>query len=83
MLKMDRAKAKWRIKLQKAFEGQRQCSFILVSSSYSRDPIPVDVDAGAKSGKWVLFVLPLITVLREGECRPIYASLSHRSTNKL
>lgn len=25
-----------------------------------------DVDAGAKSGKWVLFILPLITVLREG-----------------
>ncbi|PSS22687.1 hypothetical protein PHLCEN_2v3007 [Hermanssonia centrifuga] len=47
MLKMDRAKAKWRVKLQKAFAGQH-------------------VDAGAKSGKWVLFVLPLITVLREG-----------------
>ncbi|KAF7790000.1 hypothetical protein EIP86_000948 [Pleurotus ostreatoroseus] len=47
MLKMDRAKAKWRIKLQKAFQGQH-------------------VDAKAQSGKWVLFVLPLITVLREG-----------------
>ncbi|KAI0770808.1 Ftr1 protein [Irpex lacteus] len=47
MLKMDRAKAKWRVKLQRAFEGQH-------------------VDAGAKSGKWVLFILPLITVLREG-----------------
>jgi len=47
MLKMDRAKAKWRVKLQRAFSGKR-------------------VDAGAKSGKWVLFILPLITVLREG-----------------
>ena len=24
MLKMDRAKAKWRVKLQRAFEGKRQ-----------------------------------------------------------
>jgi hypothetical protein len=24
MLKMDRAKAKWRVKLQRAFEGQRK-----------------------------------------------------------
>ncbi|KAI0702859.1 Ftr1 protein [Cytidiella melzeri] len=47
MLKMDRAKAKWRVKLQRAFEGQH-------------------VDSGARSGKWVLFILPLITVLREG-----------------
>ena len=26
MLKMDRAKAKWRVKLQKAFAGQRMCA---------------------------------------------------------
>ncbi|KAI0092739.1 Ftr1 protein [Irpex rosettiformis] len=47
MLKMDRAKAKWRVKLQRAFEGQH-------------------ADSGGKSGKWVLFILPMITVLREG-----------------
>ncbi|EKM56527.1 uncharacterized protein PHACADRAFT_253706 [Phanerochaete carnosa HHB-10118-sp] len=47
MLKMDRAKAKWRVKLQRAFDGKK-------------------VDREAKSGKWVLFILPLITVLREG-----------------
>ncbi|EGO03468.1 hypothetical protein SERLA73DRAFT_174969 [Serpula lacrymans var. lacrymans S7.3] len=47
MLKMDRAKAKWRVKLQRAFGDQQ-------------------VDRGAKTGKWVLFILPLITVLREG-----------------
>ncbi|KAI0094303.1 Ftr1 protein [Irpex rosettiformis] len=47
MLKMDRAKAKWRVKLQRAFEGQH-------------------ADSGGKSGKWVLFFLPMITVLREG-----------------
>ncbi|PCH44699.1 iron permease FTR1 [Wolfiporia cocos MD-104 SS10] len=47
MLKMDRAKAKWRIKLQRAFSGQH-------------------VDGRTRAGKWVLFLLPLITVLREG-----------------
>ncbi|TFY61301.1 hypothetical protein EVJ58_g4595 [Rhodofomes roseus] len=47
MLKMDRAKAKWRIKLQRAFSGEH-------------------VDRNTKAGKWVLFVLPCITVLREG-----------------
>ncbi|KAI8986648.1 Ftr1 protein [Trametes punicea] len=47
MLKMDRAKAKWRVKLSHAFSGKA-------------------VDKGAKTGKYVLFILPLITVLREG-----------------
>ncbi|KIM42144.1 hypothetical protein M413DRAFT_444611 [Hebeloma cylindrosporum] len=47
MLKMDRAKATWRIKLQRAFDGKK-------------------VDGKAKSGKWVLFILPFVTVLREG-----------------
>ncbi|KAJ7731142.1 iron permease FTR1 [Mycena maculata] len=47
MLKMDRAKAKWRIKLERAFSGIR-------------------TDGRTTAGKWVLFVLPLITVLREG-----------------
>lgn len=47
MLKMDRAKAKWRVKLQRAFSGRT-------------------ADKGARTGKYVLFILPLITVLREG-----------------
>ncbi|KAF8816071.1 iron permease FTR1 [Phlegmacium glaucopus] len=47
MLKMDRAKAKWRIKLQHAFDGKH-------------------VDGRTSAGKWVLFILPLVTVLREG-----------------
>lgn len=47
MLKMDRAKSKWRVKLQRAFEGQH-------------------VDGRTKTGKWVLFTLPFISVLREG-----------------
>ncbi|KAF8588812.1 Ftr1 protein [Ramaria rubella] len=47
MLKMDRAKAKWKVKLQRAFEGKH-------------------VDNRTLTGKWVLFILPFITVLREG-----------------
>ncbi|KAJ7154728.1 iron permease FTR1 [Mycena filopes] len=47
MLKMDRAKAKWRVKLERAFSGTR-------------------TDGRTQAGRWVLFVLPLITVLREG-----------------
>ncbi|EIW77037.1 iron permease FTR1 [Coniophora puteana RWD-64-598 SS2] len=47
MLKMDRAKAKWRVKLQRSFSGE-------------------NVDGRTKTGKWVLFILPMITVLREG-----------------
>ncbi|KAF9022231.1 Ftr1 protein [Hymenopellis radicata] len=46
MLKMDRAKAKWRIKLQRAFDGSHR--------------------RGDLTGKWALFLLPFITVLREG-----------------
>ncbi|KIK55280.1 hypothetical protein GYMLUDRAFT_48004 [Collybiopsis luxurians FD-317 M1] len=48
MLKMDRAKAKWRLKLQRAFDGRTKG------------------DNDGKAGKWVLLILPLITVLREG-----------------
>ncbi|KAG9311708.1 iron permease FTR1 [Chiua virens] len=47
MLKMEYARAKWRIKLQKAFEAHEN-------------------NREAKTGKWVLFVLPFLTILREG-----------------
>lgn len=47
VLKMDRAKVKWRIKLTKAFDGGK-------------------IDKEATTGKWVLLVLPLVTVMREG-----------------
>ncbi|KAG9122151.1 high-affinity iron permease, partial [Ceratobasidium sp. 392] len=49
MLRMDRAKEKWRIKLSDAFEGKVGAS-----------------GRGGQNSRWVLFVLPLITVLREG-----------------
>ncbi|KAJ1304661.1 hypothetical protein OPQ81_005800 [Rhizoctonia solani] len=47
MLRMDRAREKWRIKLSDAFEGKMG-------------------NASGKNGKWILFILPFITVLREG-----------------
>ncbi|KAF8838948.1 iron permease FTR1 [Paxillus ammoniavirescens] len=46
MLKMDRARIKWRVKLQNSFTGH--------------------ADRRTMTGKWVLFILPMITVLREG-----------------
>ncbi|GJJ10820.1 hypothetical protein Clacol_005048 [Clathrus columnatus] len=55
MLKMDRAKAKWKVKLQNAFEGKP----VLTLPSKG-------VDGKTLTGKWVLFFLPFITVLREG-----------------
>ncbi|KAJ7054381.1 iron permease FTR1 [Mycena amicta] len=48
MLRMDRAKAKWRVKLERAFSKHAH------------------TDGSTKLGRWVLFILPLITVLREG-----------------
>jgi high-affinity iron transporter len=47
MLKLDRAKARWRVKLVHAFAGKH-------------------TDRGARTSKWTLFVLPFVTVLREG-----------------
>ena len=49
MLKLDRARAKWSIKLQRAFDKSRSKS-----------------ERGGRAGRWILFVLPFITVLREG-----------------
>ena len=57
-LKMDRSRVKWRIKLADAFE-----------KSHSRAISAADGKADkrdGRSGKWALFLLPFITVLREG-----------------
>ncbi|KAI0252946.1 iron permease FTR1 [Lactifluus subvellereus] len=63
MLKLDRAKTKWRVKLQHAFEGQRG---VHISPLSIRVDSFVGVDGSTRTGKWALFILPLITVLREG-----------------
>jgi len=51
MLKLDQAKAKWRVKLEMAFEKHR------ASGKDTRD---------GRTGRSLLLILPLITVLREG-----------------
>ncbi|CED82573.1 Iron permease FTR1 [Phaffia rhodozyma] len=78
-LRLDRARAKWRIKLQAAF-NQQQYENVAVDSrpvtrweafvSIFRKSKSNDVEAGqnkqGRSAKWALFLLPFITVLREG-----------------
>jgi high-affinity iron transporter len=54
VLRMDRAKAKWRVKIRRAFEGTGR-------------------DSGSRTGRWALFVLPLVTVLREGNRQRLFA----------
>lgn len=71
-LKMDRSRVKWRIKLSEAFDDR--------IGGALRQP-GADAETGEKSrwwkrggrepkrargGKWALFLLPFITVLREG-----------------
>lgn len=51
MLRIDRSKIKWRLKLEHAFDTKG-----------SKDAN----QTGRRGGKWTLFLIPLITVLREG-----------------
>ncbi|GAA5833546.1 hypothetical protein JCM5353_007957 [Sporobolomyces roseus] len=53
MLRIDRSKIRWRAKLAGAFDNKVEVK----SKKDQRE---------AKSSKWTLFLLPLITVLREG-----------------
>jgi len=69
-LKMDRARVKWRIKLAAAFEKShskaiahhRAKNGALQAGEEEKDELARE----GKSGKWALFLLPFITVLREG-----------------
>jgi high-affinity iron transporter len=63
MLKLDRAKAKWRVKFLHAFEEESE---IHPSLMYTCVDSFVDVGGSARTGKWALFLLPFVTVLREG-----------------
>ena len=54
MLRIDRSKLKWRAKLENAFDPK-------VSTTDGKKK-----NVGGKSGKWTLFLIPMITVLREG-----------------
>lgn len=66
-LKMDRSRVKWRIKLAAAFEKSH--SKAVAASRDADGELTAEDDHRAKegiSGKWALFLLPFITVLREG-----------------
>lgn len=56
MLRIDRSKVRWRAKLEGAFDPK-------ISSAEGGN---FSDKKQGKSGKWILFTLPLITVLREG-----------------
>lgn len=52
MLRIDRSKVRWRAKLEGAFDPK-----VSEDGTVSKE---------GRSGKWILFTLPMITVLREG-----------------
>jgi high-affinity iron transporter len=58
-LKMDRSRVKWRIKLSQAFDE----SIHTATGDAEEDAL---AKRRARSGKWALFLLPFITLVREG-----------------
>ena len=62
MLKLDRARAKWRVKLQLAFAKTLSAK---TTDEKDGEEKKKEKREGI-AGRWVLFVLPYITVLREG-----------------
>ncbi|GMK57510.1 hypothetical protein CspeluHIS016_0403440 [Cutaneotrichosporon spelunceum] len=62
-LKMDRSRVKWRYKLAAAFEDKS--SRMLAESDQSDEQGAVH-DKPSWTAKWALFLLPFITLLREG-----------------
>lgn len=82
--RLDRSRAKWRIKLQAAFNSQavldaqadKQPFFKSLFKRNKKNTVALveekDLDLAEKdkregrSAKWILFMLPFITVLREG-----------------
>lgn len=68
-LKMDRARVKWRVKLAAAFEKSHSKA---IAHHRTQNGELQSGDEGqeglreGRSGKWALFLLPFITVLREG-----------------
>ncbi|WVR04857.1 hypothetical protein IAU60_001869 [Kwoniella sp. DSM 27419] len=66
-LKMDRSRIKWRYKLAAAFDVSQSKVVAADERAAGQATAINDKDRReARGGKWALFLLPLITVLREG-----------------
>lgn len=61
MLRLDRAKAAWRVKLTRAFATRTKAARANQTDEEAKKAI-----REGRTGRWVLFILPFITVLREG-----------------
>ena len=70
MLRIDKAKAKWRTKLSAAFVNnssfKSQIPFFGKRDAVSSDFVDRPKDVSVTGSKWALFLLPFITVMREG-----------------
>ncbi|KIR38829.1 high-affinity iron permease CaFTR1 [Cryptococcus deuterogattii 99/473] len=62
-LKMDRSRIKWRLKLAAAFDQSQAKMLALEKMSEHERKL---AKQEGRSGKWALFLLPFITLLREG-----------------
>lgn len=60
-LKMDHSRVKWRIKLAHAFDDKIKEGNLELDGEEEKA-----MKRRARDGKWALFLLPFITVLREG-----------------
>lgn len=61
------ARAKWRVKLERAFNGKGENISLEASCILIIEPLVIiATDGSSKAGKWLLLILPYITVLREG-----------------
>ena len=63
-LKMDRARIKWRVKLASAFEKSH--GHAIAHRRVEDGTLTGDDKKEGSGGKWALFMLPFVTVLREG-----------------
>lgn len=76
MLRIDKAKAKWRVKLHRAFLAEsapaganpepRWKKLIPFRKRQAAVQLNPDEQIELATSKWTLFLLPFITVLREG-----------------
>ncbi|OCF33775.1 high-affinity iron permease CaFTR1 [Kwoniella heveanensis CBS 569] len=65
-LKMDRSRIKWRYKLAQAFDASQSKMTASESGAHGEKSLQEKDRREARSGKWALFILPFVTVLREG-----------------